>query len=295
MEMESVSIIIPAYNAETYLKEAVDSALSQTYNEREVIIVDDGSTDRTPRILADYGHSVRVIRQANRGSPAACNAGVAAARGTWISFLDADDVWLPGKLARQIEACRDTGISHTDSVCFGDSLAGEVRRSSFEPPYSGRILKELLVRNFITKSTVMMRRDLFQQYGGFDETFVGVEDWPFWLKVCAEHELGYLPEAVVRYRVHRESKSMKARKMLADHMRIIDWAFGPRGVGESLLQLKRQSLISSYQINSHYAAESGDWTFAAYCAMKVLRHEPASLTAWKRLIKSALIPAGIKY
>ena len=293
--MDTVSIIIPAYNAEMYLREAVDSALSQTYQACEIIVVDDGSTDRTPRILEEYGDRLRVIRQANQGSPAACNAGAAVAKGTWIAFLDADDMWLPGKLARQIESCADYAISHTDSVCFGDSITGEVLRSSFEPPYCGSVLKELLVRNFISKSTVMIRRDIYLRYGGFDETYTGVEDWPFWLKVCAEHELGYLPETVVRYRVHRKSKSMEGRKTLADHLRIIDGAFGPRGVGESLSHLRHKALVSSYQINSHYAAESGDWTFAAYCALRVLQYEPTALYAWKRLVKSALIPFGVKY
>lgn len=293
--MDLVSIIIPAYNAETHLRDSVDSALSQTHGKCEIIVVDDGSTDRTPGILAEYGNRIRVVRQDNRGSPAACNTGAAVAKGAWIAFLDADDVWSPEKTARQLEACGDAAMSHTDSVCFGESLNGELRRSRFETPYSGQVLEQLLVRNFITKSSVMMRRDVYSRYGGFDEAFVGVEDWPLWLKVCAEHELGYLPDAVVRYRVHTESKSMKARKMLADHIRIINWAFGPQGVGNGLAHLRIKALASSYQINSHYAATSGDWIFAAYCALRALGYEPGAVPNWKRLIKSALIPLGVRY
>jgi glycosyltransferase involved in cell wall biosynthesis len=293
--MESVSIIIPAYNAAKYLRESVESALAQTYSEREIIIVDDGSTDGTSQILAEYGDAIRVIHQTNQGSAAACNTGVAVAQGEWVAFLDADDVWLPEKLAQQIEYCGNTAISHTDSICFGDALSSEVRRSSFEPPYTGKVLRELLIRNFITKSTVLMRRQVFQDFGGFDPSYIAVEDWPFFLKVCAEHELGYLPEAVVRYRVHKKSKSMQGRKTLADHLRIINSTFGVQGVGRSFPELRKKALASSYQVNCHYSAESGDWPFAIYCALQALRYEPTATRTWKNLVKSALIPLGVQY
>lgn len=293
--MELISIIVPAYNAEKYLRESVDSALCQTHNEREIIVINDGSTDRTSQILTEYGDKIRVVHQTNQGSAVACNTGVAVAHGEWIAFLDADDIWLPEKLAQQIEHCGNTAISHTDSICFGDALSCDIRRSSFEPPYSGKVLKELLIRNFITKSTVLMRRQVFQDIGGFDPSYIAVEDWPFFLKVCAEHELGYLPEALVRYRVHKKSKSMQGRKTLADHLRIINSAFGAKGVGKSFPELRNKALASSYQVNCHYSAESGDWPFAIYCALQALRYEPTTIHTWKILVKSALIPLGVQY
>lgn len=295
VNMELVSIIMPAYNAATYLREAVDSALGQTYREREIIVVDDGSTDDTHHILADYGKEIRVVRQANKGSAGACNAGVAIAQGEWIAFLDADDIWLPDKLARQIEVCGNSAIAHADSVCFGETLPCELPRSSFEPPYFGNVLRELLIRNFITKSTVLMRRQVFLTCGGFDESYVAVEDWPLFLKVCAVHELGYLPDVVVRYRVHKKSKSMQGRKTLADHLRIISAAFSADGVGRSFPELRTEALVSSYQVNCHYSAESGDWPFAIYCALQALRLKRGEIRTWKNLVKSALIPLGLKY
>lgn len=293
--MEKVSVIVPAYNASAYIREAVDSALEQVYPSIEVIVVDDGSTDETRRILRGYGSRIQVIHQPNSGSAAACNTGVHAAKSAWIAFLDADDIWLPDKLSRQFAECGDKQISHTDSMCFGENLPDAIRRSSFEPPYSGRVLRELLVRNFITKSSVLMRRDLFLECGGFEPGYLGVEDWPFWLKVCADHELGYLPEAVVRYRVHPKSKSMDGRRMLADHIRIINEAFAPGGVGAVLPELRSRALASSYQVNCHYAAESGDWAFAVRCALRALQLEPTDEQHWKSLVKAALIPLGVKY
>ena len=293
--MDLVSTIIPAYNAERYLAEAVDSALAQTHPNCEVIVVDDGSTDATAEILAGYGDRIRVVRQKNAGTAAACDAGAAAARGGWIAFLDADDVWLPEKIELQLARCAGFGISHTDSWCFGETLEREVLRSSFEPPYQGRVLHQLLVRNFITKSSVMVRKDVLEEAGGFGNKYLTVEDWPLWLRICARHELGYVDRPLVRYRVHPHSKSMAARRTTANHVRIIEDAFAPGGVGEAMPELRRHSLASSYRVNSHYAAGTGDWAFAAECSAKSLIHEPASMEGWKGLVKALLIPLGRKY
>jgi glycosyltransferase involved in cell wall biosynthesis len=293
--MDLVSIVIPAYNAERHLRAAIDSALAQTWRAREIIVVDDGSVDATQRILQSYGTAITVLTQRNRGAAAATNVGVATARGTWIAFLDADDIWLPDKLSRQIERCGGYAISHTDSVCFGESIEGEIKRSGLGVPCSGFVVKELLVTNCIVKSTVLIRRELYERLGGFDETMAGVEDWSLWLAACADNELGYLPEVTVRYRVHSQSKSMETRKTLVDHLRIIDAAFAPGGVGRRHPALRRRALASSYHINAHYAAQTGDWRFALRCAACALLHEPASAHHWRAFAKCALGPLGVPY
>jgi glycosyltransferase involved in cell wall biosynthesis len=293
--MDLVSIIIPAFNAESYLRETLDSALQQTYATCEVIVVDDGSTDGTMVILAEYGEKVRVVRQQNRGSACARNAGVAAAHGEWIAFLDADDIWLPEKVERQLAACGRFAISHTDSVCFGDALEREILRSSFEPPYAGKVLEPLLVINFITNSTVMVRREVFRRFGGFDESYVTCEDWALWLRICAEHKLGYLAEPVVRYRFHKRSKSTMSRRTLTARLHIIEEAFGPGGVGRAHVRMRSPALASAFQVTSHFAASAGDWRFAMNCAANSLLHRPGDVRAWKNLVKAALIPFGVPY
>lgn len=293
--MSKVSIVIPAYNADRYIREAIDSALYQTYSDREVIVVDDGSTDETARILANYGDKIRVIRQANQGTAAACNTAAIAAQGSWVAFLDADDVWFPEKLSKQLAMCAKFVISHTDSVCFGAALPDEIRRSSFTNLYEGSVLPQLLVSNFIIKSSVLMSRQAFISAGGFPKCHEAVEDWPLWLKVCAKGDLGYVAEALVKYRVHPASKSMKARATCAAHVAIISEAFGIGGVGEFHQNLRRRALAASFGINSHYAATSEDWPFAIRCALNALRFEPFALGVWKTLIKSMLIPLGKTY
>lgn len=195
-----MSVIVPAFNAERYISETLDSVLAQTHRAYEILVIDDGSTDGTPKILNQYlerTDRLRVLSQSNRGSAAARNLGVAHARGEWLAFLDSDDIWLPTKLELQLKHCGGCAISHTDSVCFGDMIDREVLRSSFETPYWGNALEQMLVRNFITNSSVLVRRDVFLLHGGLDESLGGVEDWALWNRICASHELGYLAEPVV--------------------------------------------------------------------------------------------------
>ncbi|MBA3009998.1 MAG: glycosyltransferase [Desulfobacula sp.] len=293
--MELVSAIIPAYNAQDYIKATIDSALNQTYPRLEIIVVDDGSTDDTPAILAGYGEKIRVVCQPNSGRSAANNTGIAHAKGEWIAFLDSDDTWMPQKISRQIELCKNKAISHTDSYFLGDHIENDLCRSSLSPLYHGSVLKELLVSNFIVKSTVLVRRDVICKHGCFDERYDCVIDWPLWLKICAEQELGYVPEPLTHYRVHLGSVSMKSRQTLPSHLRVISEAFSSKGVGKNYPELRKQALKASFQINIHFAASSGDWQFALRCCLKSLYFAPFSSRNWKNLIKSILIPFGRPY
>lgn len=286
---------MPAYNSARTIAASIDSVLAQTHPHVELVVVDDGSTDETPGILRSYGNRIRVVRQANAGTAAACNAGVAATRAEWVAFLDSDDLWLPTKLARQLERCGRWQISHTDSMCFGDQMPEEVLRSSFEPPASGAALEKILVRNSITKSSVMMRKRLFEECGGFPSRHGAVEDWPLWIQACARAELGYLAEPLVRYRVHPQSKSMAYVRTLAAHRAIIDEAFAPGGPGQRHPGLRAAALHSSLEIHAHYGALCGDWRFALGCSLQALRLRPLDPALWKRAVKVALMPLGHRY
>ena len=290
-----VSVVVPAYNAGKYIGDTLESVLRQTHKVSEVIVVDDGSTDDTSTIVRSFGARIRLITQPNSGVASACNAGVALSTGEHVAFVDADDIWEPRKIEVQLRSCAQHVISHTDSVCFGDGISEPIVRSSFEPQFGGDVLQHLLVRNFITKSTVMVRRDEFLRFGGFPEGRHGVEDWPLWLRLCGSSQLGYVPEPLARYRVHALSKSMKARETMADHIRIIEEAFGSAGVGERYPHLKREALTSSYSIHCHYAGVTGDWAFALKCGVRLLGLKPGDAGAWKHILKSLLIPMGRAY
>ena len=293
--MTHVSTIIPAYNAGKYIQEAIESALAQTYRDLEVIVVDDGSTDDTRRILDEFAGRVTVLRQENQGRAAACNAGAAMARGEWIAFLDADDIWLPTKTQSQLERCSTNVMSHTNAWMFGPLLERELLTKEGDAEYRGRVLEQLLVANFITGSSVMVRRDKFLAYGRFDPSYNSVQDWPLWLKICSEHELGYVDEPLVRYRLHAEATTRKPRRTLPMHLRVVREAFGPGGVGAGHTHLRRRALAHSYGACAMAAAQAGDWTFALYAALRALTYDPLAERSWKTAVKACLMPLGIKY
>jgi len=179
-----VSVVIPAYNRAGMLREAVDSVLAQEFRDFELIVVDDGSTDETPRLLDAYGRQIAVVRQPNRGVSAARNAGVAAASGRLIAFLDSDDLWLPAKLASQVQffdSHPDALICQTEEIWIrnGRRVNPRLRHKK----RSGMIFEPSLQLCLVSPSAVMMRRNLFDVVGLFDETLPACEDYDLWLRV----------------------------------------------------------------------------------------------------------------
>jgi glycosyltransferase involved in cell wall biosynthesis len=209
MKLPLVSIIIPAYNAEVYVKEAVDSALRQTYRSIEVVVVDDGSTDGTKAVLRPYVRSGKInyIHQSNKGLSSARNAGIRASRGDFVAFLDSDDVFLETKVGEQLSALEDNpgfGVCYCDILHFTDTVPRRFYHHRYYYP-SGDILEPLLHRQFINPLTVMARRELFEKYGYFDETLRRSEDWDLWLRWAhAGVKFYYLDKPLAHYRIRSE-------------------------------------------------------------------------------------------
>jgi glycosyltransferase involved in cell wall biosynthesis len=215
--MARVSVIIPAHNAERFIAETVDSALAQTHPDVEVIVIDDGSSDGTGRILEAYGPAIRVHTQPNTGVGGARNTGARLATGDWVAFLDADDVWVPRKIEAQLDAVGNAAWIYTNRFNFGDRGPVPELQSDCALMTDGDVFVPLLLRgNFITVSSVMMRTRLFLELGGFVRQNGGCEDWDLWLRAAAQgHEVRYLPEPVVGYRMSATSMSTNHRAMAA--------------------------------------------------------------------------------
>jgi glycosyltransferase involved in cell wall biosynthesis len=200
-----VSVIVPVYNRPAFVRQAIDSALAQECpGGFEVVVVDDGSTDETPAVLASYGDRIRVVTQRNGGVARARNAGFAAARGEYLALLDSDDIWLPGKLAAQVallDAHPKAGFAHSDVEEFfeGGRRTEWRRRPAIE---SGEVLKALLRRNFVHTMTVMLRRVAIEEVGDFDPRYPPCEDWDLWLRICEHRGVAGDARAWVRTRVH---------------------------------------------------------------------------------------------
>ena len=197
--MLQVSAIVPVFNGESTIAAAIDSALNQNFDATEVIVVNDGSTDGTALILRSYGSKIRVIEQSNRGVSAARNAGAAIARGEYLAFLDDDDEWLPGKLAKVVLAL-DRNAAAT--LAFSDVIQIGPDVSLGQPSPIGRApsMDDLLTRNWgIFTSSVVMRRRAFERCGGFREEFkgCGCEDSYMWMLAREQGEFEYEPEPLV--------------------------------------------------------------------------------------------------
>jgi glycosyltransferase involved in cell wall biosynthesis len=198
-----VSAIIPTFNRAWSLGRAVDSVLAQTYRPLELIVVDDGSTDETPRLLTPLAARglIRLLRQPNRGVSAARNAGLATARGSLLAFLDSDDEWLPGKIEAQVEFMEqnpDQVLVQTQERWFrgGRRVNPGLRHRKL----AGNIFIPSLERCLISPSAVMLRRGLLAETGGFDEDLPAAEDYDLWLRVLARYPAGLIDrELVIRH------------------------------------------------------------------------------------------------
>ena len=209
--MSRISVIIPCYNSTAYLPQAIESVLAQTYQNYEIILVDDGSTDRICEVVSSYLPSLHYIRQENRGPASARNTGLRAAKGEYLVFLDADDELLPGKLELQVNFLEQNPAidivyanGYTIKVVDGSeerelfSENGLLDKSLGSPEQS---LKSLALSNAFPIHTAMVRAQCVLEIGGFDEDLVALEDWDLWFRLAQEHHFAYLDEIVARYRV----------------------------------------------------------------------------------------------
>jgi len=219
--MPKVSVIIPVYNCEKYIAQTLDSVFSQSLQDFEVIVVNDGSTDRTEEVLSKYRQRITHLQNDHRGPASSRNRGLDVARGSHIAFLDADDLWHPAKLEKQLafaEKHPEYGIITTDAANFDETGILDVSTAAFHKFIpSGDVLEHLLFDNWIGTSCAMIRRACFEKVGGFDEErFVWGEDWIMWMRVAAEYPVYFIDEVLVQYRMHSQGYS---RANLEKHYR----------------------------------------------------------------------------
>jgi len=193
-----ISVIIPTCNRVTFVCEAIDSVLAQTEKDFELIVVDDGSTDATAATVESYGERVRYLFQSNAGASAARNCGIKNARGKLITFLDSDDLWLPKKLARQMawmNAHPEIMLCYTDEIWIRHGV--RVNQKKIHAKAGGWIYPLCLPRCIISPSSVLVRRELFEAVGVFDEQLPICEDYDLWLRVASRFEVGFLAEPLI--------------------------------------------------------------------------------------------------
>jgi glycosyltransferase involved in cell wall biosynthesis len=208
-----VSVIIPTHNREDLIGETIQSVLDQTFTDFEILVVDNGSTDATCRVIEGIGDSrIHYYYQENTGGPAGPrNTGIKKARGQYIAFLDSDDLWLKDKLALQVEILdSDPQVGLTYGSCNpfgdrGDDLDQSVARL---PSEVGMMFEKLFLSwNYIPCLTVMTRRSILERIGGFDESsaLTTAEDFDLWLRIARVFKIQSVSEVIGRYRLHAEN------------------------------------------------------------------------------------------
>ena len=285
-----MSVVVPTYNRERTLPRALDSVLAQTYADFEVLVVDDGSTDQTAALAAEYearDERVRYLRQSqNAGVSAARNRGLREARGEFVAFLDSDDEWRPEKLDRQIRRFRElparVGLLYSGVEDVGPGGHRTVR----VPAHRGDLHRTLLERNVIHGlSGVVLRRAAVEHAGLFDEGIPAIEDYEYWLRVTDRFEADFVPAPLVRYHDADDSgrKSLNTR----DNLEARAYLYRVHGAA-----MRREGVAHHYLLQSarrHRAA--GDRAGTRRAALQALRTRPTERAAYHALAWATAPPA----
>ena len=212
--MQRISVVLPAYNARDTIVPALRSALAQTAAPYEIVVVDDGSQDGTAELVERELPEVKVLRQANAGPSAARNTAADVARGEWLAFLDADDLWLPGKLEAQLSALAS---APEIGMCSSDWVRDATKAPPLPPlaelPRRRIGFADIVRLNRFQTSTVLVRRELWQAVGGFRTVIDGTEDWDFCMRVSRLTDDLHLAWPLVVYRDEGSSYSKNARRV----------------------------------------------------------------------------------
>ena len=266
----TVSVVIASHNYGHFLAESVESVLSQTWRDLELIVVDDGSTDATRQVIGGFAHDTRLryVWQERRGQAAAFNRGLAMARGRYLALHAADDVWLPHKLARQVEVLEsrpEVGLVYTNTTVV--DARGEFQHFHFRggrvAPAVGWVLPTLVQRNFVPAPSVLLRREVLDVVGRHDESLEVCEDWDLWLRVAKEVQFGYIDEPLVRIRRHGGNTHLRQAPSLRDPFRVLDrfpkvvvpWEALGRGVkGWAYANVCTEAAGVLYDAGAHAAA-----------------------------------------
>jgi glycosyltransferase involved in cell wall biosynthesis len=303
--MPRVSTIIPSYNCAQFVGRAVDSALQQTYRDQEIIVIDDGSTDDTRAVMARFGTAVRYARQDNGGVSRARNHGLSLAGGEFVAYLDADDLWYPDKLEKQIaflDTHSECGFVHTDVDVVNED--GAVIRSAFNHSTQrsvprGRCVLDLLRESHVQILTVVARRELVERAGRFDARFHGVEDYLQWILIGLDGaELGYIDEPLAAYRWTAGSISSNKRHMYAQMIKMFTLLLAEKPIaercGEQGVAVVRKRLYDLGRDLAYLERLEGDTALARRRLLGLIKTWPFQPRLYTDLVKATLARSSPK-
>jgi glycosyltransferase involved in cell wall biosynthesis len=239
--LPKVSVIIPVFNGTNYLREAIDSVLSQTYKNYEIIVVDDGSTDETWAVIQSYGSSLRGIQKENGGVASALNCGIRNATGDYIAWLSHDDLFLPEKLEHQVNFLREF---RKFKACYTDYYVidayGRILKEVETPWYPrDEAIRKLFGSAYVHGSTMLIERTCFDRVGLFSEGLRYTQDTEMWLRLLRQFEVGRVPQKLAKGRSHPAQGSCNVKTHEAEAQEMYRQLFEEMGIEEVFPELAR--------------------------------------------------------
>ncbi len=295
----TVSVILPIYNGERYVQEALDSVFAQTFCDYDVVCVDDGSTDRSLQLLGPYRSRLIVITQANAGQSAARNQGVHASTGRYLAFLDQDDRWYPHKLAQQVdclEARKDVGMVYCNSDRM-DSTGHitQVGTTKAEQPRAQKsLLGRLIGEGLVLPSSMLVRREIFERVGGFDPQLRGFEDFDLCARLTQQGGIAFLEESGMCYRTHENGFNRAGGLVIVRSRERFLLRMRELYAGD----IKKQALIHEMLAECYSdwgldEVRAGDRAAGRQRLLRSLRHNPLKFRTYSRFLRS-FFPQGTR-
>jgi len=273
-----VSVVVPNYNCGRFIAGTLESVFAQTYPAFEVIVVDDGSTDDSASVLARYEGRIRLLRQPNQGVSAARNHGIRESRGELIAFLDADDLWDPEKLAKQVPLFESRSIGLVYCAVEYIDEAGRSLGTNFTGR-RGRVLPSIALLDgtivLAGGSTAVVRRICFEKAGHFDRQMSTAADWDMWRRVACHYEIDVVREPLMKYRLRPTSMHRNVAVFEHDMLHGFAQMFADPAAAE-IHHLKRRSYSALYLMLSGSFLHAGNWRRClAYAARGIAAWPPA--------------------
>ncbi len=282
-----VSVITPAYNQGIFLKDTIESVLSQDYPNIELLVLNDGSTDNTEEILKEYTGRIKWETQKNMGQTPTINKGWRQTTGEIITWLNSDDTYLPGAVKAGVDylmAHPETGIVFADSV-FTEADGTHLNRTRPVPPFD---YKNFVAgcENPISQPSSFIRREVVQKAGELDPSFYYFMDWDFWLRAGLYFKIDYIPELWSTYRLHADSKTVSQSKKAAPELHYMyNKFFSREDLPADIKALKKKAMMNMYFTSGSYYLTGEDKKSSAKMARKAISENPAGLLSPKSLHK----------
>lgn len=293
MKSDLVSVVIPAYNAAQYIRQAIESVLAQTYRDFEIIVVDDGSSDDTPSIARQFGAAIRYIRQPNRGLSAARNTAIKHACGAVIALLDSDDLWDPEFLEKMMRLLNNhpevagvyCGFQYINSQ---GEIVGRPSLKTVSPElFYATMIDE---GNWLAPCGVIFRKRLTESAGLFDESLQAVEDWDMWIRLSEHQPFIGLPEALVKYRRHETNMSQDPERMIKAICQLTERRYGTAEGDVSTWSLSKKKAFGDLYLSAairYFAA--GRVSKSAEYLQKLVEISPdyaCRLSVWRGIVRA---------